>query len=341
MRMDQLEHCEVALPTPSDMHGGRIMHARRLFPAAPLPFVDLSTGINPYAYPIPILSAETWRRLPEPEAIAALEASAAKAFGVQDASMVVAAPGSAILISLVPRLLPQRSVTILGPTFGEYARSFAASEAIIQKATTFAELHNAEAIVLCNPNNPDGGRVEPARLLALVDAMPRRLCLVDEAFADLEEPPLSLAEALPRAGLVILRSFSKSYGLGGLRLGFALASPQVAEMLRAALGPWQVSGAAVQIGTRAYADENWQAETKRKLKADVGRLDRLLRTAGFEVIGGTLLFRLVRSTHAPALFTRLGEAGILTRRFAEQPQWLRFGLPAGEEEWQRLTTALG
>ena len=110
-------------------HGGRLTEARRLFPSAPEPFIDLSTGINPLPYPIPPIAPSAWTRLPEPEAIARLEAVAAKAYGVADGSMVASVPGTQLLISLLPRLFPYASVAILGPTYGEYARSFEAPEA--------------------------------------------------------------------------------------------------------------------------------------------------------------------------------------------------------------------
>ena len=70
------------------------------------------------------------------------------------------------------------------------------------------------------------------------------------------------------------------------------------------------------------------------------KLDACLVKAGLEVIGGTSLFRLVRSKDAGRVFQSLGEAGIMVRRFAEHPAWLRFGLPGGEAEWQRLERAL-
>ena len=108
-------------------HGGRLIEARRLFPSAPEPFIDLSTGINPLPYPIPPIAASAWTRLPEPEAIGRLEAVAAKAYGVADGSMVASVPGTQLLISLLPRLFPHASVAILGPTYGEYARSFEAA----------------------------------------------------------------------------------------------------------------------------------------------------------------------------------------------------------------------
>jgi len=59
------------------------------------------------------------------------------------------------------------------------------------------------------------------------------------------------------------------------------------------------------------------------------------------VIGGTLLFRLAESKKAQDVFRRLGEAGVLVRGFDYRPDWLRFGIPGGEEEWRRLAAALG
>ncbi len=89
---------------------------------------------------------------------------------------------------------------------------------------------------------------------------------------------LSLAPHLPQSRLVVLRSLSKSYGLGGLRLGFALAAPDIAASLRAALGPWPVSGPAIAIGTSALGDRAWLDAARERLGRDVDRLDALLTT---------------------------------------------------------------
>ena len=70
------------------------------------------------------------------------------------------------------------------------------------------------------------------------------------------------------------------------------------------------------------------------------RLKTLLANAGLEIVGGTFLFRLVRTKDAAELFQRLGQEGIIVRRFADHPSWLRFGLPGNEAGWQRLGAAL-
>lgn len=322
-------------------HGGRLIEARRLFPSAPEPFIDLSTGINPLSYPIPPIAPSTWTRLPEPEAIARLEAVAARAYGVADGNMVASVPGTQLMISLLPRLFPHESVAIFGPTYGEYARSFEAGGSRITEVNALDELADAPCAVICNPNNPDGRRFGANTLLELVQKRAGNgLLVVDESFADLEGEGLSLAPHLPQAGLLVLRSLSKGYGLGGVRLGFALADPDIAASTRAALGPWPVSGPAIDIGLSALADRGWFEAAKRQLTHDVTRLDRVLREAGLTVIGGTSLFRLAECAEAASLYQRLGKAGILVRSFDYRPDWLRFGIPGVEDEWRRLADAL-
>jgi cobalamin biosynthetic protein CobC len=327
-------------PEPLE-HCGSLDAARRLFPGAPEPLIDLSTGVNPFAFPIPPLAEGSWTRLPEPSAITALEEAAAQAYGLGDASMVVAAPGSQSLISLLPFVFRPANVAILGPTFGCYAPAFTAAGSRVSTVSSLAEARGANALVICNPNDLDGRRLKPTQILEhLRKQEGHPLVMVDEAFADFEEPSLSLAASLPEVGLVILRSFSKPYGLGGLRLGFALARSGIAETIREALGPWQVSGPAIDVGKLAFAHGAWREVTKARLATDGKRLDSLLREAGLKLVGGTMLFRLVSSDRAGEIFEELGRAGVVVRRFNEHDDWLRFGIPGDEEEWARLTRAL-
>jgi cobalamin biosynthetic protein CobC len=320
-------------------HGGDLDAARRLFPAAPQPFIDLSTGINPFSYPVPRLAAETFTRLPEPAAIDRLAAIAAKAFGAPSADHVVAAPGGQILLPFVAALAPPGRAVVLGPTYAEHARVAALAGHATQETSDIRALTAADLAVVVNPNNPDGRLLPSDALLALADALHPGLLVVDEAFIDVAPGAASVAGA-GRRNIVVLRSFGKFYGLAGLRLGFAVAAPELAGRLRAALGPWAVSGPAIAIGEVALADETWSEAARTHLAATASRLDETLRRAGLDVVGGTSLFRLVRTPAANELFDHLGGAGIYVRRFAEQPMWLRFGLPASEPQWERLAAAL-
>ena len=323
-------------------HGGRLSEARRLFPGAPEPWLDLSTGINPQPYPLPQLPPEHFARLPDPEDLELLQSAAAAAYHVADSALVTAAPGTQILIELLPRLWPAPAVAVWGPTYAEHVQAWAKTGARAEEVAEFEELSAASVAVLCNPNNPDGRRIAPDRLLGLAEKLAARggMLVVDEAFADLEGDGLSLAEALPHPALVILRSFGKTYGLAGLRLGFALAAPERAERLREALGPWAVSGPAIAIGRQALSDQTWLTATRARLASAAEELDACLWENGLTVVGGTRLFRLIDTSSASALFLRLGRAGIFVRRFANRPTWLRLGQPGGAAEMERLKAAL-
>lgn len=314
-------------------HGGRLAEARRRHPAAPDPWLDLSTGINPSPYSFAPPPADAWCRLPEDQDLAALESAAARAYRVADPAMVVAAPGTQALIQLLPRLLPQAEVAIVGPTYAEHAATWSAAGAQVRDVGE----PQHPATILCNPNNPDGRRHDPAALAAF--AATADLLVVDEAFADFD-PALSLAPALPLPRVVILRSFGKAYGLAGLRLGFALAEPALADRIRIALGPWPVSGPALRIGHQALSDIDWRTAAAQAATAMGRRLDEVLTQSGLTILGGTALFRLAHAADAAALEHRLGNAGILVRSFAHLPGRLRFGLPPDETALRRLAEAL-
>ena len=324
-------------------HGGALEVARRLAPEAPEPWIDLSTGVNPHAYPLPDLEPEAWLRLPETGALAKLEAAAARRYGAP-APNVVAGPGSQALIHTLAHVLPRGAVAAvgaLGPTYGGFAEAFAAAGARIAEAKRLEDMNGLDVAIAVNPNNPDGRIIPRGDLLALHERLAQRgsALIVDEAFADFD-PGESLAPMLPASGAVVLRSFGKAYGLAGLRLGFALASPDIAASLRAALGSWPVSGPAIAIGTGALADSDWLEKMRARLGQDKARLDALLREAGWRIIGGTRLFRLAAHGRARAAFERLLAAGILARPFADAPNQLRFGVPADENAWERLAAAL-
>jgi cobalamin biosynthetic protein CobC len=321
-------------------HGGDLGEARRLFPDAPAPWIDLSTGINPIAYPLPALPACAFTRLPEPADHAALEETAARAYGVADPACVIAAPGTQALISLLPFLVGARTVAVVAPTYGEHARSWRATGALVREVAGPEEAGDADVLVLVSPNNPDGRVFPRAVLRDLAGGLAARggLLVVDEAFADLE-PVESLAADLPE-GALVLRSFGKTYGLAGVRLGFALVRGGLGARLRAALGPWAVSGPAIAVGRAALADRAWREAAMRARAADAARLDRLLAPLAGGAVRGTNLFRTIETGHAPEIFATLGRAGIWVRRFQDAPGRLRFGLPGTEQAWTRLERAL-
>jgi cobalamin biosynthetic protein CobC len=325
----------------AESHGGNLAEARRLFPQAPEPWLDLSAAASPHTYPIADLSTEVFARLPEDEDLRRLEAAAANFYDA-DASCIVAAPGTQALIQWLPQLIPAGRVRILGFTYSEHARSWGREGADVRTCARLDELADTDVAVVVNPNNPDGRLLAATDLRDLTAHLAKRdgFLIIDEAFIDFLPRDASLVSAVPPAGAIVLRSFGKVFGFPGLRLGFAIAPPDFRKKLRVALGPWPVSSAAIAIGRKAFGDSAWLDATRARLAADAAKLEAALAEAGFKPAGGTPLFRLAQHPDAAATFDRLGRAGIWARRFTERPDWLRFSIPRDDAQVIRLAAAL-
>ncbi len=327
---------------PVIYHGGNLAGAAQLFPDAPRPWIDLSTGINPISYPVGEIAPAAWARLPEPDSVAALEQAAARAYGARPSTTLVAAPGTQALIQILPRLVPNARVGILDFTYAEYARVWRDSGADVETLDSLDALERVDVAIVVNPNNPDGRLIPADRLVSLAQALNGRggMLVVDEAFADLLGHSASLVPVLPEKNAIVLRSFGKTYGLAGVRLGFAVTGQSIAERIRSILGPWAVSGPAIDIGMRALADPAWLANVGATLDEAAAALDARLSARGFGIVGGTSLFRLAEHPEATRWFGHLGRLGILVRHFPARPDWLRFGIPVGDEANERLDLAL-
>lgn len=335
---------QVDAVAPVADHGGALERAERRFGRPARPWIDLSTGINPWHYPLPALPSESWTRLPGRDALDALLAAAAACYGVRDTRSVVAAPGSQALIQCLPGLLPRGRVAVLGPTYAEHARCWRLAGHEVREIAALPDADAApghEVVVVVNPNNPDGRRADPTllRRLAAAQAAAGGLLVVDEAFAD-TDPAISMAGSAGMPGLCVLRSFGKFYGLAGLRLGFALAPSGLVGRIEDDLGPWAVPGPALSIGRAALEDRAWAEAMRADLARAAARLDTLLAARGLEVVGGTSLYRLVRDRRAGDLYEALARQGILARPFDAHPDWLRLGLPADAQAEDRLAEAL-
>jgi cobalamin biosynthetic protein CobC len=316
-------------------HGGNLDVALARFGGRAENWIDLSTGINRRPYSVGELPPYRWRALPSRADIESLHEAARHSYGAT--SPVLAVGGAQAAIQLLPRLSQPARARILAPTYNEYAPVLGTAGWQVDEVTELDALAGADLAVVVNPNNPDGRSHEPARLLDLVSRVGR--LVVDESFAD-AMPAVSLASQAGRARLLILRSFGKFYGLAGLRLGFVLGSKADVASLAAMIGPWPISGAAIEIGRRALLDRTWAEQARARLAGDSRRLDDLAQHAGWKLVGGTPLFRLYETGNAAAAQSRLAQAYIWSRVFTGQPGWLRLGLPGNNAEWIRLTAAI-
>ncbi|TWI75074.1 L-threonine O-3-phosphate decarboxylase [Bradyrhizobium huanghuaihaiense] len=316
-------------------HGGNLDLAQQRFGGRAEDWIDLSTGINRVPYPVGEVSARAWTALPSRAEIDALHQAARHAY--RTSAPLVAMGGAQAAIQLLPQVAPCGRARILAPTYNEYAGVLSAAGWDVQEVRDLQALAGADLAIIVNPNNPDGRCYAPNDLLALLPRVGR--LVVDESFAD-AVPNLSLASDADRPGLLILRSFGKFYGLAGLRLGFAIGNGADVGKLAAASGPWPISGAAISIGCRALRDDAWAEATSARLARDCLRLDAMVQSQGWALMGGTPLFRLYETPDALAAQEKLARGQIWSRVFAKEPTWLRLGLPGSEPEWSRLAEVL-
>lgn len=329
-------------------HGGRLRAAAQRYAPfgdfAPADWLDLSTGINPAGYPVPPLDPACWQRLPEDDD--GLESAAAAYYGNE---RLLVLPGSQAAIQILPALFVPAAVACLSPLYEEHPQAWArAGHRLrrLQGADAGAALSRALAaatphVLLCNPNNPTAGTLPRDALLEAAARLRRRggWLIVDEAFGDAapDNCLAPLAGGAEAPNLIVLRSLGKFFGLAGARVGFVFGAPEKLHRLREALGPWPVSGPARAAARHALADVAWQADTRRRLAAASARLAVLLGPLG--EVAATALFVTLHAADASALHEHLARRTILTRCFADH-DLLRFGLPGGEADWQRLAVAL-
>ena len=231
------------------------------------------------------------------------------------------------------------------PVHGEenvtlFQAAFVRAGFAVRKVISLDAALDADAVVLANPNNPDGRRFSSGELADFAQSRGNRMTVIDEAFADCH-PDVSVAGragAIP--GLLVLRSFGKFFGLAGVRLGFAFAAKPVAKALAEALGPWPVSGPALEIAIHAFASPDIMSEQRAEIERCHALTAEAVRTSGIPVVGQTALFFLLDVGDGAAARDTLASQHILTRAFDHSPRRLRLGLVANESEAERLTRGL-
>ena len=314
-------------------HGGNLSFIANNFPQAPRPFIDLSTGINPYAYPLKI-SSEAAHRLADVEEMSEARNAAASYYGTKPENINLASGMQPLMFALAALRLQKygiANIAILSPTYSEYKKLWRAAGHKVINVKNIDELAQADVAIICNPNNPDGKIYSPEKLLLLKN----NWLIVDESFADLSPHPSPLPEG---EGIIVMRSCGKFFGIAGLRVSAAIAAKEISEYLRIVVGDWSISTQICLALPTMFADNNW-AEKTRILLARESKVWRNILAQYFTTIGYTSLFTLVESDDANSWYEHLAAQGILVRKFAYNKRWLRFGLP-NFADLERIKTVL-
>ena len=262
------------------IHGGQLRHLAERFAIPASQLLDFSANINPEGPPETILAAlraslddisvlTTYPDLQQAE----LRQSIARHLSVRPQNIIVA-NGFVPLLEAALRALPIRQCLLPVPAFVEYRKVLKRSHIeVTPYALTPSGFHydaeamvtgQQDAILLANPQNPSGVVCHREALLRLVArAAERNVCvLLDEAFIDYL-PEHSLVPDIDRfPNLIIFRSLTKFYGIPGLRVAYAVASPDIVSSLHENLPPWPITTLASRAVSAALEDEQYASRTR-------------------------------------------------------------------------------
>ncbi|PZD96225.1 threonine-phosphate decarboxylase [Paenibacillus sambharensis] len=316
-------------------HGGDLLTAQEAFGGTAADFLDFSSNMNPLGPPQAVLAViQDYARIitayPDP-ASRRLIAKLASLHGVPEESVLIG-NGAAELIDLIIRVKQPKAAAVPAPSFIEYSDAVHKAGGQVWNVPLLEEeqfAFNERAAdsvearpslwIFGSPNNPTGRRVEPALIRRLLDD--GHTVVLDEAFIDFMpdgEAATLIKEAAVHERLTVLRSMTKFYAVPGIRLGYAIAHPDVVRGMRWLQVPWSVNSLAQAIGEAALEDSGFAERTLEWLAAERPYLAEQLGRLGLRVYPGEanyILFSLPTETGLTAgdLQRAMGRKGVLIR----------------------------
>lgn len=197
-------------------------------------------------------------------------------------------------------------------------------------------------VFIANPNNPTGTLLSNADILAFLEQVPSQVVVVlDEAYGEYLPPELqsdALTWLARFPNLIVTRTFSKAYGLAGLRVGYALASAAVADMLNRVRQPFNVNSLALVAATAALNDDEFIARSYALNQLGMRQLTQGLRLLDIDYIPSYANFLAIRIGNATAMYRRLLEHGVIVRPIGNygMPEYLRVSIGLAAENNQFL-----
>lgn len=324
--------------------------------------LDFSASVNPYG--------------PSPQVVEAIANSSISCYPDRDAAefrkdlashlgvpinCLIAGNGSSELLYLIALtfLRPSDQVLVVGPTYSEYSRvaklmgaTVSCCHASMESAFRFPSRSvedslralRPRALFVCHPNNPTGQLAPTETISQWADEFPQTLFIIDEAYIEFSPNAVSFVRSL-RDNIVVLRSMTKAYGLAGLRLGYAVSTPDIIDLLARVRPPWSVSTIAQAAGIAALRDSTYLVRSVANLAAERIMLLGRLMALGVVTLPSETHFFLIRVSNSTTTRQRLLEAGILIRDCTSfgAPEFVRIS-PRNEhdntlfyEAWRRLT----
>lgn len=327
--------------------------------------LDFSVNTNPLGTPPAAIRAvvESTERLcqyPDPHC-GALVSALAEREGVPEECVQCGGGAAELIFSYCLALRPRRALE-LAPTFSEYSAALEAAGCRVERCPLLEENgfavtdtllevlaeSDCDTVFLCNPNNPTGRLIEPNLLEEILRLCRRRgiRLFVDECFLDLSDgwETSSLKKyVLEYNNIFILKAFTKTYGMAGLRLGYCLSGDQaLLSAMSRLVQPWNVSLPAQAAGVAALGERRFLEEARALIRRERPRLRDGLEKLGFTVCPSQANYLLFKSSRD--IFHPLLEQGILLRDCSNYrglgPGWYRTAVKLPEEN-QALIQAMG
>jgi threonine-phosphate decarboxylase len=344
-------------------HGGGIHQAATELQRPVSELLDFSASINPLGMPASVRAAAAAAldsAIHYPEIHAESLVTALAAYHHLAPHHFLAGNGSTPLFTLFARTLRPRRALVVRPAFSEYQRALeiAGTEIdvfdlypakdftldvcqLLQQVTPATDL-----LLLANPGNPSGARVDAATILALAHALREQaLVAVDEAFIDFCPDASILQAVATQANLYVFRSMTKFYAIPGLRIGYLAGPINGISRLQEASEPWALSTVAIAAAKAALAATAYCEESLRVIPQLRRELADGLRAIGLHVYLSAANYLLLRLTEARAdeIVTALRQEGILLRSCSNflplDAHYLRVAVRTSDEN-DRLVTAL-
>jgi threonine-phosphate decarboxylase len=309
------------LPEKTPPHGGDVYHLARTLGVEVQDLLDFSANINPLGFP-PGLAPAVAEALKEichypDRRCLDLRLDLAAYHGLTP-EQILAGNGSTELIYLLARALKPGKGLVVTPAFSEYEQALRAAQVPVNFHRTREADHftlsaaldprGADLVFLANPASPSGALIPTSRLLAVIAALDHAgvRVVLDETFIDFV-PEASLKVHLARfPRLIILRSFTKFFGIPGLRLGYLLTAPELVAHLAALQEPWSVNTLAQAAGQACLTDLDFMAETSLLVnKERQYLLEGLAALPGLKVFPSQVNYLLVKLTRPGATAAQL------------------------------------
>ena len=331
------------------LHGGLDDRELRTLGIDPASVLDLSANLHPDSPPPAVIEAlrtADISRYPSPDAAPLRQAIAA--LHEVDERCVIVTPGASAAIYLVLSALAARGdrCAIFPPTFGEYARAIAAAGAVAVPSATEPPLftpalsEDVDLAVLCNPNNPTGRYLARPAVEAI--AARARVLVLDAAYEWAVEDAWDSTELVrDGAPTVVIHSMTKLFAMPGLRVGYVLAPPSLANRIRLRQPPWPVGAPEIAAGLAAIEAIEERRHALPDLQRRRGMLETRFAALGCRTTTSAANFVLNEVGDAPAFRSAMLSHGFAVRDATSfgLPAWVRIAVPS-EAHLLRLNAAI-